>query len=348
MRRTSAGQRSVQVCWGYRLEKIVLLCTVISVVLLVIFSLVPSENVSVTLGAEEFVLHGDTPSVVVKTSQSSSFGASETGHIVAPPKLRIAIVGDSLSRYMYLSLCFYLKHGKWAPQGHHLLEKVKDESRSAWNDWLLFTHQQLDAEMCDCYRYWTKSFKWYQHCENRYYFDKNYHVAFITKFGGNPFHGHVSAREVFSSYGINQTKSYYKWSYATWADLVDRYISQWNTKPDVLLFNQGHWKGHELRDVKVLEELKKSLKKHNIRGIYRTTTYRQDERAGNEEATIMAFAGRETRKHDAVVCQYFECLNVSWTAGVSTDNYVDPVHFKASVNNRMNMQFFDEFVRSQR
>ena len=258
-----------------------------------------------------------------------------------PQKLRVVFVGDSLSRYMYLSLVFYLKHGHWAPAGHQLLEKVKDAEPTAWNKWLEYTHAQLDTEMCDCYRYWTNKFKWYNHCENRYFFHQQYHVAFITKIGGNPFHGHVTAPEVFASYGMNQTKSAYKWVHSTWAELVDDYVAQWNPKPDIFLFNQGHWKGHELRDKKVLQALQDVLRKHNIRGIYRTTTYRQDEREDNEVATIAAFGKQNTRQHDNLACQYFECLNVSWTAGISTTEYVDPVHFKSSINNRMNQQFLD-------
>lgn len=261
-----------------------------------------------------------------------------------PPQLRVVFVGDSLSRYMYLSLAYYVKNGLWAPRGHKLLEKVKDTNPTAWNEWLLYAHEQLETELCDCYRYWTHSFKWYNHCENRYFFDTSYHISFITKFGGNPFHGHVMPPQVYSSYGINQTKSHYEWVHSTWADLVDEYVALWNPKPDIFLFNQGHWKGHELRDEVVLEGLRDALRRHNIRGIYRTTTYRQDEREESEAATIRAFRNRKTRQHDALVCQYFDCLNVSWTAWVSTAEYVDALHFRASINNRMNQQFLEEFV----
>ena len=261
-----------------------------------------------------------------------------------PQQLRVVFVGDSLSRYMYLSLAYFLKHGHWAPAGHQLLEKVKDPAPTAWNEWLAYTHAQLDTELCDCYRYWKDAFKWYNHCENRYFFHQGYHIAFITKFGGNPFHGHVTAPEVFASFGMNQTKSTYKWVHSTWDELVDDYVAQWNPKPDIFLFNQGHWKGHELRDRKVLKALRDALRRHSIRGVYRTTTYRQDEREESEAATIAAFGNQNTRQHDNLVCQLFECLNVSWTAGISTTEYVDPVHFKSSISNRMNQQFLDTFV----
>jgi hypothetical protein len=302
----------------------------------------PRDFLSVAVRNKDFLLDSQAPSSLQRSAVSGAIAFSTDPQ--RKPQLRVVFVGDSLSRYMYLSLVYYLKHGTWAPSGHQLLEKVKDPKPAAWNEWLMYTHEQLDTELCDCYRYWTHAFKWYNHCENRYFFDQRYHVAFITKFGGNPFHGHVSAPEVFSSYGINQTKSHYKWVHSTWDALVHDYIAHWNPKPDIFLFNQGHWKGHELRDKMILEALRDALQKHKIRGVYRTTTYRQDEREGSEAATIRSFRNRDTRQHDALVCHYFECLNVSWTAGISTTEYVDPVHFKASVNNRMNVQFLEDFA----
>jgi hypothetical protein len=235
-----------------------------------------------------------------------------------PRNLRLAFVGDSLTRYMYLSLGYYLKHGEWAPRGHQLLEKVKDPDPNAWNDWLAYSNDELQPhEDCDCYRYWTHPFKWYRHCENRYFRDEdrgNY-VTFITKFGGNPFHGHWNASTVFSKqqrHERNTTIRSYNWWYPSWADLTDQYISQLSSKPDYMIFNQGHWRAHELRDRAVLDSLKTSLTKAGIIGIYRTT--------------------------------YFPCLNVSWTAWTPPEDYVDDVHFKADINNRMSQQLL-EFLK---
>jgi len=272
---------------------------------------------------------------------------SRTNTMPVPQNLRLVFVGDSLSRYLYLSLVYYLKtNGHWAPPGHELLEKVKDSSPDAWNQWLAFTNRHIQYEECDCYRYWTHPFKWYKHCENRYYhFGTNY-VAFITKFGGNPFHGHVAASQVFAPnrHGANQTLRHYDWVVPTWDRLVDEYIAHWKPKPNLLVFNQGHWKAHELREETVLQSFRRTLKKHGIRGIYRTTTYRQEERVVDGGNAVAAFANASTRRHDALVCQYFDCWNVSWTATLPTTDYVDPVHFKAPINNRMNQQFLQEFL----
>jgi hypothetical protein len=229
------------------------------------------------------------------------------------------------------------------------LEKVKDPKSSAWNEWLNYTNSVLQPyEDCDCYRYWKKTFKWNKHCENRYYQndDDQHYVAFLTKFGNSPFHGHVLAPQVFRSNNnartntstFNSTLRSYDWYYATWADLIDDYISKWNPKPDYFVFNSGHWKGHELRSNDVLESIRKSLHKAGIQGIYRTTTFRRD------EPNYHDYKDSVYRRHDAKVCQYFNCLNVSWTATSPPEDYVDDVHFTANVNNRMNQQLLNEFL----
>jgi uncharacterized Rmd1/YagE family protein len=200
---------------------------------------------------------------------------------------------------------------------------------------------------CDCYRYWEHPFKWYKHCENRYYQDDDHetYVSFITKFGGNPFHGHVMADDVFRKQrqqgqqqysSLNQTLRKYDWVYPTWSDLVDKYISQWQQKPDYFVFNNGHWKAHELRNETMLKELKMSLENAGIVGIYRTTTYRQD------ETNFTKARKNQNHRHDDLVCNYFPCVNVSWTVDLSSDDdYVDPVHFRAPVNNKMTQQLLE-------
>jgi hypothetical protein len=292
-----------------------------------------------------------------QTKQSVTTNNNNNNSSLQSKPLRIVLVGDSLTRYMYLSLTYYLKHNKtWAPKGHEMLEKVKDPHSNNWNEWLAFTNVVLRPyEECDCYRYWEHPFKWFKHCENRYYHDdhQNY-IAFLTKFGGNPFHGHVAADKVFQQQQqqqqhnnnnnnnnnhqttLNQTLRSYDWVYPTWSDLIDQYISQWNPKPDYFVFNNGHWKAHELRDEQVLKDLKVSLDRAGIRGIYRTTTFRQD------EPNFENYTNNKNHRHDKLVCRYFPCVNVSWTAGLTSDeDYVDPVHFRAPVNNRMTRQLLE-------
>ena len=262
-------------------------------------------------------------------------GTSSLSFLTDKP-LRIAFVGDSLSRYMYLSLAYYLKFGVWAPRGHQLLEKVKDTSANHWNDWLNYTNGILKPqETCDCYRYWESGFQWKNHCENRYFRSGQHSLTFITKFGQYPFHGHWNPSQVFQRKHMNMTRRPYRWSYESWSELIETHIQHLQPKPDYIVFNQAHCKSHELRSVDVLKDIQTTLKKVGIVGIYRTTTFRRDEMDFEE------FRNFKTRKHDAKVCRYFPCLNVSWTAQTPPADYVDDIHFTAPINNQMNQQLLE-------
>ena len=296
--------------------------------------------------------------------------------------LSIAFVGDSVSRYIYLSLVFYLRWGCWVHDGHPFLElmvrkKMQLKNRSSmtgvigtttttgmtnttsmeekslniasWNDYLNYTNSLLfPYESCDCYRNWEKQFVWNRHVENRYYSDptKNYHISFFTKFGSTNIHGHWNAATVYDDHGRQNSLSFakvpYEWVQNTWDGFVANYISHMNPKPKYFVFNSGFWTGHMLGNDEVLETLRKSLHDNNIIGIYRTTTFRSDEQNyAQYESSIW-------RKHDRKVCNVFACLNVSWTSNLVVDGdsnkhdyFIDSIHFKSQVYNRINIEFFD-------
>ena len=314
--------------------------------------------------------HKDTSSVLV--SSSTPFSASSPVATVSQqqqqqlPQIsreqnkrrkpyKIVFVGDSLTRYMYLTLTYYLKTYQWPDQGSKYIEKVKDLYSNNWNTWLDYTHQELTPQeyYCDCYRYWetAKVFKWYQHCENRYYYDDDSisttkdSISYITKFGNYPFHGHYQNQQQVIIKTINQTLRQYDWVYPSWSDLVEKYISQWGMndssftnqqqrsqngqvvqeKPDYFVFNSGHWKSHGLGNKRTLLDLKAALDKVGIQGIYRTTTYRRDEQTLPlyDPTTSQKLSSQPPprehpehsirRRHDLLVCHYFPCVNVSWT-----------------------------------
>lgn len=251
-----------------------------------------------------------------------------------PKKLRVVFVGDSLTRFNYLSLAYYFKYNEWAPPGIRLLEKVKDTSPNQWNDWLQYTNDVLKPETCDCYRHWSNGFNWKKHVENRYFQPSpDVFLAFLTKFGQYPFHGHWNPHQIFQRKSMNMTLRPFRWSFDCWNDLIDQYIIK--LKPDYMVFNQGHWKYHDLKSHTVLQSIQTSLQNAGIVGIYRTTTFRRD------EDNFWKYRNEPTRKHDFKVCEYFPCLNVSWTAETPPEEYVDDVHFAANINNQMAQQLME-------
>jgi hypothetical protein len=292
-----------------------------------------------------------------------------------PRNLRVVFVGDSVSRFMYLSFVYYLKsHGQeWAPDGHRLLEKILDPSPRAWNEWYAYTRQEMQPyETCDCFRHWNPpGFDWNRHCENRYFQDAQHNntVTFLTKFGMRPPHGHWKVSQTNHPYiqssgligeggtnSVGQLNTTYEWTYGTWDALVDQYIAQFDPKPTVMIFNNGLWgtDNTELRWDSILQKLKDVLDLHSIRGIYRTTSFQQVELRQNFNATSPGmtavelyerlYSKNDYRRHDATVCRYFECMNVSWTYDLSPSDYVDTNHFKAPISNLMSQQFLNDFL----
>jgi hypothetical protein len=288
-------------------------------------------------------------------------------HHSIPRNLRIMFVGDSITRYIYLSLVYYLTHGCWVADGDPFLEMKANKNFSAaynnfdhqndyssmsWNDYLNFTNMALQErtsnhqkEECDCYRNWEKSKKnwWNKHVENRYYSDpdRGNYIAYITKFGKNNFHGHWNGAHVNDRHVLSFDRAPYVWNFATWDGLVRDHVAKIHPTPEYFVFNSGHWKDHELQSMEVLHNLYQALNDQGIHGIYRTTTFRDDEDNYDQ------FKNAPTRKHDDKVCEVFGpqrgCHNVSWTAELegTTVNYLDSVHFRSHVYTRMNLELLD-------
>jgi hypothetical protein len=82
--------------------------------------------------------------------------------------LRVAFVGDSLTRYMYLSLAAYLRRGHWVDE-----EDVPNilEGKHKWNSFYNFTNNYFQPyEQCDCFRLDSKR-QFEAAMENRYFVD---------------------------------------------------------------------------------------------------------------------------------------------------------------------------------
>jgi hypothetical protein len=282
-----------------------------------------------------------------------------------PRNLRIVFVGDSITRYIYLSLVYFLTHGCWVTDGDPFLEmkanqnfsatstnneNKNDYSSTTWNDYLNYTNMALQGttfnkkgEECDCYRNWDKKMNWNKHVENRYYSDpdRGNYITYITKFGKNNFHGHWNATHVYDRHVLSFDRVPFAWHFATWGGFVRDHLAKMHPKPDYFVFNSGHWKDHELRNVQVLHNLYQALNDHGIHGIYRTTTFRDDE--DNYEQ----FKNAPTRKHDDKVCEVFGprhgCHNVSWTADLegTSVHYLDSVHFRSHVYTQINLELLD-------
>lgn len=90
----------------------------------------------------------------------------------------LAIIGDSLSRYQYLNLVYFLEHGKWHADAHRPNEVEK--SFDSWFEFYRVTNERLRGhELCDCHRDNTKDTT----IENRYYAHEAVKVSYVQLFG---------------------------------------------------------------------------------------------------------------------------------------------------------------------
>jgi len=157
----------------------------------------------------------------------------------------IVMVGDSLMRYQYLSLTFYLRHRQFPhpdARPHLLLEK-------SWADWHAFMHggTKLLApnELCDCYR--DDAYNFDAIYENRYYRDgdRNTSVSFFSYVG-----------DWFSMKGRwrpggeehNDTRRepplFYdppRWEYKRLDAFLSSFLPALRPEPSVLVLNSGLW-----------------------------------------------------------------------------------------------------------
>lgn len=255
-----------------------------------------------------------------------------------PRNLRLVMYGDSVTRYQYISLVYYLKHNRWIneTQPELLFKKIYHQDL---NDFLEVTNQALvPQESCDC---WKPPGKFYMasYCENRYYRDDelgNY-VTFINKYGKRSSHGHWRPDEVYRNNGgmWNSTagSTSFEWS-GNWSKTILNHIGKLEPRPKYMVLNAG-LHPNQLHQEEVQESILDATEKVGITPIYKTTTYPKTNT-------------RETRfnrgRHDRLLCGkvFSLCLNLKWTADyVGNDHYFDDNHFKPHLNMRMNHDLLD-------
>ena len=236
--------------------------------------------------------------------------------------LKIAFIGDSLTRYQYLSLVNYAHRGTYVPNGQRpnpMLEKSYPSWRAFYKD----TNQLLEPfEVCDC----NRPQKWNidQTYENRHYLDKHSRISisYIQAFGNRNLHGHFAAedihrinltmQDVFNNYSHALLPA--KWAY-DWPGALN-YVARLHPKPTHVLLNAGFWPNHfhipEFR-TRVIS----AARRCGFVVIWKKTNYNRGH--GIDQAVLEA---------DKAMCELADlCLDLSWTLHVEPKYYWDDKHF---------------------
>lgn len=261
---------------------------------------------------------------------------------IRPQNLHLAFVGDSVTRYMYIDLVYYLKHGKWV-QDNDYPNILNAKHYPSWNDHYNASNLALyPNEQCDCFRNNPKNSSHIdkeETIENRYFSDpeRNNYVTFIEVFGGFQAHGHWVPQDVYLHHELNfGRQDPFVWRY-DWPGLIREYLAKLEPKPEYLIFNEGLWIEHELGKEKVRQSIQDALGDTGIVGIYKTTTL-----PNINSGLAKRSAGVVFNRHDQAMCDLIgNYLDFTWTKDLGNEHYWDGVHFKPHVNRGMNMQLLD-------
>jgi hypothetical protein len=265
-----------------------------------------------------------------------------------PTGLRLAFIGDSVTRYQSLHLMYYLHHNRTWQSDYYddndgqvkVFKRVKE-----WNQFYLQSSEvlgELDGKhWCDCFRNIEIMF------ENRYFYDieNNNTVYYIDKQGNSAVYGRWSTEKINmwdEPYHVennigNTTISPKRkaappgvvWKYKTIEEIITNHLAKLNPRPTHVIFNEGLHKDSAISK-KTFIKIQRALNDAgNITGIYKTTTKRRTEITSN------------LLPHDVIGCTMFVCLNLSWThVLVGPNYYFAGDHFHGFVNTLFNQQLF--------
>ena len=259
--------------------------------------------------------------------------------------LRLAMIGDSITRYQYLSLAYFAHNHRWVQDTDKPNILGSPRQWKSWEESNNYTMTQIvggtSKERCNCHRPPGK-INLQTYFTNRYFQDvetKNY-LTLITKTGRPEAHGHWDPRTVYQDdfsfheqqqQQVPATHQNFRWRYSTWSEIITNHLALLNPKPRYVVLNAGIWKQNDLTPP-VFREIRQALDDHNMVGIYKTTTRRSWENYTNSQL------------HDHEGCRILHaCLNLSWTGSLKfRGNYWDPVHFLA--HTKFNRQLLNLIV----
>jgi hypothetical protein len=263
-----------------------------------------------------------------------------------PTNVSILIVGDSIARYSYLSLVYFLRWGRWFDPGLEKSNLVNEASfdnpfhEHTYNEFYYQSNVMLQPyELCDCHKNAKKPDMRKYTYENRYYHDPEYNntVTYIHAFGEElPTQGRIEATGLYTSGWEWSTKekglmnpSWSKpvWSYDSWHEFITEYVGKMNPKPEYSIFQGGllrHSFGPE--EETSADQLLIALTLQKIKAYWKTTNYNKTH-----------MLPEEAEKLDNFMCKKLNrCLDISWTKSVKSELYWDSHHYFEPVYRVMN------------
>ena len=176
---------------------------------------------------------------LVNLSNFNQIMESIDTNIPVPSNLNIMMVGDSLTRYQYLSLVHFLQYGKWVdPESNPNMVWI--HSHPSWIDFFITTKSLLEPfEQCDCFRpayrkVWLTPDKIF---ENRFFLQpsRNNSVSYIQKFGSQfVFKSQWNVTDIHNQHELvrNETDlDYGVYQEKKWTEFIRNFAANMNPKP---------------------------------------------------------------------------------------------------------------------
>lgn len=277
-----------------------------------------------------------------------------------PRNLQLVFIGDSITRYQYLSLAYFLRYGRWWDSPHdspnnlfnaHSFRHPAHPSED-WNEFFLQSNRMLyPMEACDCVRSMDGEIV----CERRYFHDpeRNNTMVYINMNGNEThgswgYYGNFAAQEIFANFEhmvempvgfrlqselvskhTSTKESRFSWEYATWGDVLRYHVGELGLGHDcAVVLNAGlhphNFGGNDTESSALRSDLVDALQSIQMQSIWKTTSYTLHEiRKSHHDATVVS-----PKVADVNMCELLgHCLNISWTIQLRTELYFDHLHF---------------------
>ena len=283
---------------------------------------------------------------------------AETHHQGPIKGLRLAMMGDSMMRYQYLSLAYYLRYGEWFDPTMRENHLTNGKGFPSWNDFFNHTNTLLaPLEYCDCYR--NEDVVGFENTvENRYFYnphEDDNSLVFITAFGtSHPVHGRLLPEQVAekrrhpkpyvcasplrahnssssSSSKKNATTTTFVWEVADWTWVLRNHVALLDPRPTHVVLNAGWWGSdyHLAAHKRQRRELVQTIQdKLNMTFLWRKTTASRDHRIPNRKRGADQYICRENPPNS--------CIDTAWTKQIKDELYWDHIHMYEPVYRSLN------------
>ena len=262
-------------------------------------------------------------------------------NIPIPENLHIAFAGDSLTRYQYISLVYYMRHGRWIDP-KEIPNMTQEKQHATWHNFYKFTMNKLHPnEQCDCFR--PEGHKMPLMNENRFYWDpiRNNSISFFQKFGHKfPFKSNWNYTDVNKPHELLTREDQVNPTIETneWNEFISKFVANLNPKPTFFVYNEGIHPHRDFMNKKTMRQILRALRESGMIGVYKTTTkYKYHNITNNriDETNLI-------RDYEMDFCKKSDlCADSSWSWKVPLDYYSDYAHFHEPVYSWMNVQLLD-------